>query len=112
MAQEPDDASSSAWSHQRRPRLPGVRFFVRCTCLSLLITATAAQTYPVKPIRMLVGFAPGGTADIMARALSPRLADQWRQPIVIDNRAPAPAASSRRTLRSAAGRLHRRDDFE
>jgi len=91
MAQDPEDASSSAWSHRRRPGLPGSHSFIGCTCLSLLITgaAAAAQTYPDKPIRMLVGFAPGGTADIVARALAPRLTDQWRQPIVIDNRAGA-----------------------
>jgi tripartite-type tricarboxylate transporter receptor subunit TctC len=71
--------------------VPGSHSFIGCTCLSLLITgaAAAAQTYPDKPIRMLVGFAPGGTADIVARALAPRLTDQWRQPIVIDNRAGA-----------------------
>jgi tripartite-type tricarboxylate transporter receptor subunit TctC len=48
--------------------------------------AIAAQNYPDKPIRMLVGFAPGGTADIVARIVSPRLSERLRQQIVVDNR--------------------------
>jgi tripartite-type tricarboxylate transporter receptor subunit TctC len=46
----------------------------------------AAQTYPVKPIRFIVPFAPGGSADILGRALSVKLPDFLGQPVVIDNR--------------------------
>ena len=51
--------------------------------------AGVAQDYPVKPIRMLVGFAPGGGTDVVARILSPRLTEIWNQQVVIDNRAGA-----------------------
>ena len=45
-----------------------------------------AQTWPVKPIRILVGFAPGGTTDISARMVSDIVAKELGQPVIIDNR--------------------------
>jgi tripartite-type tricarboxylate transporter receptor subunit TctC len=53
-----------------------------------------AQTtaYPVKPIRMLVGFPAGGGADIVARILGPRLSDALGQQIIVDNRPGAGSA--------------------
>jgi tripartite-type tricarboxylate transporter receptor subunit TctC len=59
----------------------------------LLIIAIAlplgAQTYPNKPIRMIVPFTPGGGADVLARMIGPKLAEVWGQQVVIDNRAGA-----------------------
>ncbi len=48
-----------------------------------------AQTYPIKPIRLIVPFPAGGSADIMARAVSQKMSETWRQPVVVDNRAGA-----------------------
>ncbi len=65
--------------------------------LLLALSATfagsaAAQTdYPAKPIRMIVGFPPGGGNDIMARLLSAKMQDAWGQAVVVDNR---PGANS------------------
>src|SRR5262245_9168895 len=42
--------------------------------------------YPTKPIRILVPFTPGSATDIIARVISPRMADRWGRPVVIDNR--------------------------
>ncbi|HYC44194.1 MAG TPA: tripartite tricarboxylate transporter substrate binding protein [Burkholderiales bacterium] len=51
--------------------------------------ASAAQAYPTKPIRLIVPWPPAGPSDILARALSVKLAEPLKQPIVIDNRAGA-----------------------
>lgn len=42
--------------------------------------------YPTKPIRIVVPFTPGSATDIIARVISPRMADRWGRPVVIDNR--------------------------
>jgi tripartite-type tricarboxylate transporter receptor subunit TctC len=51
-----------------------------------------AQGYPAKPIRFLIGFPPGGTNDILARALAPRLSEYLGQQVVIENRGGASTA--------------------
>jgi tripartite-type tricarboxylate transporter receptor subunit TctC len=45
-----------------------------------------AQDYPSKPVRMVVGFPPGGGTDVVARILAPRMSELLGQPLVIDNR--------------------------
>ncbi|MDO8597944.1 MAG: tripartite tricarboxylate transporter substrate-binding protein, partial [Sulfuricaulis sp.] len=45
-----------------------------------------AQTYPTKPIRVVVPFPPGGGADVLVRPLAPKLAEIIGQQIVVDNR--------------------------
>ena len=48
--------------------------------------AATAQTYPSKPIRVIVPFAAGGTSDILARFIGPKLTEAWGQPVIIENK--------------------------
>jgi tripartite-type tricarboxylate transporter receptor subunit TctC len=49
-------------------------------------TVASAQTYPSKPIHIVVPFAPGGITDIVARALASKLSENWGQQVVIENK--------------------------
>jgi tripartite-type tricarboxylate transporter receptor subunit TctC len=51
-----------------------------------LACAAQAQTYPGKPIRIIVPYAAGGTSDILARQIGPKLTDAWGQPVVVENK--------------------------
>ena len=51
-----------------------------------LSPAASAQTWPSKPIRMLIPFPPGGTSDILARLIGPKLTEAWGPQILVDNR--------------------------
>ncbi len=53
---------------------------------ALLCTTAAAQTWPAKPVRVLVAFTAGGTTDILARSVGLQLADKLRQPFVVENK--------------------------
>jgi tripartite-type tricarboxylate transporter receptor subunit TctC len=55
-------------------------------------SAEAIDRYPLRPVRVVVGFPPGGPVDLQARVILPRLSEALRQPIVIDNRAGADGA--------------------
>jgi tripartite-type tricarboxylate transporter receptor subunit TctC len=52
----------------------------------LMVSPAIAQTYPTKPIRLIVPFAPGGPNDTLARFVAQKLTDAWGQPVIIENR--------------------------
>ncbi len=58
-------------------------------CIVILLAplmGVRAQSYPAKPIRMIVGFAPGGGTDVAARVIAQPLADRLGQRVIVDNR--------------------------
>ena len=54
--------------------------------LAVIAGSAGAQTYPNKAIRIIVPYAAGGTSDILARQIGPKLTEAWGQPVLVDNR--------------------------
>ncbi len=72
----------------------GSALFTLITIVPVIAYAqpTAKQSWPTRPVRMVVGFSTGGPVDISARLLSPKLSEQWGQPVVVENRPGAGSA--------------------
>ena len=77
------------------------RIAVVCS-LAFCAGAACAQDYPTKPIRMLVGFAPGGPTDITARLAAQHLSEALGQQVIVDNRPGAGGTVSMTSLTQAA----------
>jgi len=65
---------------------PILQTIVAGTLLTVVAGGALAQDYPARPIRIIVPFPAGGTADIMPRIFGEKLAAKWGQPVVVDNR--------------------------
>src|SRR5256886_9171700 len=65
---------------------------MKCAFALMLIAAlqaslpAPAQPSPSRPIRLIVPYAAGGTSDILARQIAPRLTDAWGQPVIVENK--------------------------
>ncbi|CAN5353766.1 tripartite tricarboxylate transporter substrate binding protein [soil metagenome] len=70
--------------------MPTIRQFAAACAIAWLALApgqsATAESYPVRPVRILVPFAPGGGTDLIARSLADIVASEWKTPIVIENR--------------------------
>ena len=55
-------------------------------CISIFSSATFAQGYPNKPIKLIVPFAPGGPIDQTARIVSQKMSDMWGQTVIVENK--------------------------
>ncbi|MBX6374286.1 MAG: tripartite tricarboxylate transporter substrate binding protein [Acetobacteraceae bacterium] len=68
------------------PRRSLLRATGAATGLALPAVGTVAQDYPNRPVRIVIGYPPGGSNDVTARILQPRVAELLGQPLVIENR--------------------------
>jgi tripartite-type tricarboxylate transporter receptor subunit TctC len=71
-----------------------------------LLPAAAEEHWPAKPVTLLVGFAPGGGTDLIARQVAPRLSELLKQPVIVENRAGASG-----TIATAAAARARPDGY-
>ena len=80
--------------------------FTYAAVFALALCAAAAgaqgQSYPNKPIRIVVGFTPGGAVDFVARLVGQKLTDMYGQPVVIENRPGASTVISAERVVTAA----------
>src|SRR3954470_15250292 len=60
-----------------------MRLFAFLLCFAL---GAHAQEWPQKPVRIIVPFPAGGSADLMPRAVAEKLSEKWGQPVIVDNR--------------------------
>ena len=84
------------------------RLFSLALTLAMALSAAAAHAqtaWPTKPIRILVGFAAGGSTDVSARIIGQALSERLGQPVIIENRPGAggniAAEAARRPIRTA-----------
>src|SRR3984893_17257538 len=68
------------------PRRQFLHLAASTVALPALARAAWAKAYPARPVRLIVGFPAGGTADIAARLIGQRLSERLGQPFVIENR--------------------------
>src|ERR1043165_4300937 len=63
-----------------------IRRIVVVTLLAAVAGGAAAQSYPNRPVRLVVPFPPGAASDFLARVLGQKLTESWGQQVVVDNR--------------------------
>jgi tripartite-type tricarboxylate transporter receptor subunit TctC len=90
----PFPARDSAQRDPRKSTNPGVRLVPRTLCVVALALSAAwqapaqaqAESFPSRPVKIIVPFVPGAAADALARTIANSLQAQWGQPVIVDNR--------------------------
>src|SRR5262249_39616350 len=76
-------------------------FAIALSCAAAAGSTAQAQAYPTRPIRLVVGFAPGGNTDVFARLLSAGVKDRLGQTVIIENKPAANGAVAAETVAKA-----------
>ncbi len=83
-----------------------VTFILPVVLWAVVIGTAAGAEYPTRSLRLIVPFPPGGTTDVLARLIGPRLTESLKQPVVIDNRSGASGMIGADAIAKAAGDGH------
>jgi tripartite-type tricarboxylate transporter receptor subunit TctC len=67
-------------------KTPTLGALVLALATTAAATSSHAQTWPAKPVRIIVGLSPGGTTDVFTRTLAQRLTEAWGQSVIVENR--------------------------
>jgi len=76
-------------------------FAAAALTLALACTSALADTYPAKPIKLIVPFPPGGSADLVARVVGQKMAENTKQPVIVENRPGADTIIAMQAVASA-----------
>ncbi len=72
-----------------KPALRAINALAVAVCALTFAAPATAQDYPAKPVRLIVGFPPGGATDLVARIMAPNYSQSFKQQVIVDNRAGA-----------------------
>jgi tripartite-type tricarboxylate transporter receptor subunit TctC len=86
----------------RRARMRQFRVFVFAAFALGFASAALAQSYPSRPVKVIVPFPPGDAADILSRLIGPKVAERMGQPVIVENRAGASGQIGLEILKNAA----------
>src|SRR5258708_28801015 len=64
-------------------------------CAALVAGLALAQSYPVKPVKLIVTYPPGGSSDLLARVFGQKLSEVWGQPVIVESKPGADRKSTR-----------------
>ncbi|MGZ5226495.1 MAG: tripartite tricarboxylate transporter substrate binding protein, partial [Burkholderiales bacterium] len=59
---------------------------IASSALAQTTSTGSGRAYPTKPVRMVLGYPPGGGIDVLARIMAPKLSERWGEQVVVDNR--------------------------
>src|SRR5712691_5159797 len=77
-----------------------LRVFVLAAFALGFVSAALAQSYPSRPVKVIVPFPPGDAADILSRLIGPKMTERMGQPLVVENRAGASGQIGMRSSRA------------
>jgi len=82
------ERTTTASRQERPPARATTRLLLTMLAATALAVAfpLSAQEYPAKPVRIIIGFPPGGATDLVARLMAPKYAETFRQQFIVDNR--------------------------